>query len=61
MKWPRRRSDAISTCLCLGRLGVPQLLEDRLELALFDLTNDYCVPTSCDSRAGEHLQSPEKQ
>ena len=49
----------------LAALGVPQLLEDRLELApLFDLTNELTVfrpATDLSALVREHLQNPEKR
>ena len=49
----------------LAALGVPQLLEDRLELApLFDLTNELTVfrpATDLSVLVREHLQNPEKR
>ena len=49
----------------LAALGVPQVLEDRLELApLFDLTNELTVfrpATDLSSLVRELLQNPEKR
>ena len=49
----------------LAALGVPQLLEDRLELApLFDLTNELTVfrpATDLSALVREHLQNSEKR
>ena len=49
----------------LAALGVPQVLEDRLELApLFDLTNELTVfrpATDLSALVREHLQNSEKR